>query len=261
LKKESDVGYLFRLLKGFILELFEPKVSFYAASMSWATIFFMIPLLVIILSVIIYTPMFGQFYDKIHDLIASSLLPGSSKQIMAWIDTFVANAYTMGYIGIVYIIVAAIMFFRDFDYIVNDIFDDKRRTILQSFKVYATLLIAVPLLISITIWIATVLNGKFHIAPYILQFILVWLTIFVVYKVAPKENIPKKVVILSSFMATLVWFIAKSLFVIYIYYSKTYTTIYGTVSIVLFLFVWVYISWTIFLHGLQLCSVLHKEEK
>ncbi len=259
-KFKKSALYLFKLIKSFILELFEPKVSFYAASMSWSTLFFMIPLLVIVLSVIIYTPMFSQFYTKIHTLIANSLLPGSSKVIMDWIDKFVANAYTMGYIGIAYIIVAAVMFFRDFDYIVNDIFDDNRRTFLQSLKVYATLLIAVPLLISITIWVATILNGKLHLTPYIIQFILIWLTIFTVYKVAPKESIPTKIVAISSFIATFTWFIAKSLFVLYIYYSKTYTTIYGTISIVLFLFLWIYISWTIFLHGLQLCSVLHSQK-
>ncbi len=253
--------YIFKLTKSFIKELFEPKVSFYAASMSWATIFFIIPLIVIILSIVIYTPIFNQFYSDIHTIIANSLMPGSSKQIMSWIDNFVSNASSMGIIGFGYVVIAAIMFFRDFDYIVNDIFDKERRSPLEAILLYGSLLIFIPLAIGGTIWLFTKFDNTLHIGPQMLQFIIIWAIIYTIYKITPKDKLSKKVVALSSFIATLVWFIAKSIFVIYLYYNKTYTTIYGAVSIVLFLFLWIYISWTIFLHGLQLCSVLHKEEE
>ncbi len=253
------VVYLLNLTKNFIKELFEPKVSFYAASMSWATIFFIIPLLVITLSVVIYTPMFGQFYGKIHSLIANSLVPGSSEVIMKFIDNFIANAASMGAIGGIYVVVAAFMFFRDFDYIVNDIFDDTRRTLKQAFIVYTGLLIFIPLSLGGTIWLFAKIDNQLHLAPNILQFTLIWAIIFIIYKVAPKDNIPTRVILLSSFVTTVVWYFAKSIFVVYLLLNKTYATIYGGVSVALFLFLWIYISWTIFLHGMQLCSVLYKE--
>jgi len=231
--------YILKLTKGFIVELFEPKVSFYAASMSWSTLFFMIPLLVIILSIVIYTPIFNQFYSNIHSIIANSVMPGSSKQIMEWIDSFVANAASMGVIGFIYIVVAAVMFFRDFDYIVNDIFDKSRRTLLEALIVYGGMLIFIPLSLGGTIWLFTKIDNTLHLAPQMLQFLIIWAIIFTVYKVTP----------------------AKSLFVLYLYYNKTYTTIYGAVSVALFLFLWIYISWTIFLHGMQLCSVLSNDEE
>ena len=259
LKKEPIL--FFKLIKNFIVELFEPKVSFYAASMSWATIFFMIPLLVITLSVIIYTPSFSQYYFKIHTFIANSLVPGSSQQIMNWIDSFIANATSMGVVGIIYIIFAAFMFFRDFDYIVNDIFDNQRRSLKNALIVYSGLLLFIPLSLGGTIWLFTKIDSQLHIAPNIIQFLLIWAIIFTIYKVAPKDKIPTKIVALSSFIATFVWYIAKSIFVIYLFYNKTYTTIYGSISVALFLFLWIYISWTIFLHGMQLCSVLHDEDK
>ena len=258
--KESAI-YLYKLTKEFIKELFEPKVSFYAASMSWATIFFVIPLLVIILSIIVYTPIFTQYYDKIHTIIANSLVPGSSKVIMQWIDKFIANASSMGIIGVAYITVASIMFFRDFDYIVNDIFDNERRSFKDAIITYFLILIIIPISLGGTIWIYTKVGKELHITPYIMQFILTWATIFILYKVSPKEKIPTKIVAISSFVATFVWYIAKSIFILYLYYNKTYTTIYGGVSIALFFFLWIYISWVIFLHGLQLSSVLYNEDK
>jgi len=252
---------IFRLTKNFILELFEPKVSFYAASMSWSTIFFIIPLLVITLSIIIYTPIFNQYYAKIHTLIANTLVPTSSATIMSWIDSFIANASQMGYIGVGYVIVAAFLFFRDFDFIVNDIFDNNRRGFLEAIAVYGGLLIIIPLILASSIWGLLKLDSAFHFGPLILQFILVWSVVFIIYNLSPKEKIPINIVALSSFITTLIWFIAKSIFIFYILYNKTYSTIYGTVSIVLFTFLWIYISWTIFLHGLQLCNILLNEDE
>lgn len=252
--------YTLQLSKEFILELLEPKLSFYAASMSWATLFFIIPMLVITLSVIIYTPLFAQFYTKIHTLIANSLVPTSSKQLMQLLDTFVANSYQMGYIGVLYTIVAAIFFFRDFDYIVNDIFERKRRNFFKALAIYGSMLILIPLSTASSIWLLTLLENRFHFAPILLQFIITWMTIFVIYKIAPKESISFNVAAMSSFVATLIWHIAKSIFLFYILYNKTYTTIYGTISIIMFTFLWIYISWTIFLHGLQLCKILQEED-
>jgi len=252
--------YTLKLIKSFIVELFDPKLSFYAASMSWATLFFLIPMLVITLSVIIYTPLFSQFYAKVHALITASLLPTSSQQLIAMLDKFVANSYQMGYIGGVYVLVAAIFFFRDFDYIVNDIFDNKRRHLSKVLVIYGLMLILIPLSTAASIWLFTLIDSSLHLAPIVLQFFITWLIVFAVYKIAPKEFIPLNVAAMSSFIATLIWHIAKSIFLFYILYNKTYTTIYGTVAVILFTFLWIYISWLIFLHGLQLCKIMLDEE-
>ena len=252
---------IFKLIKNFILELFKPKVSFYAASMSWSTLFFIIPLFVITLTIIIYTLIFNQYYQKIHTLIANALVPTSSQQIISWIDSFMANASQMGYIGMVYVVIAAILFFKDFDYIVNDIFDNERRNFLEALLVYGALLLSIPLILAGSIWGLMKLDNQFHFGPLALQFILVWCVIFIIYKISPKEKIPLNILALGSFVATVVWYIAKNIFLFYILYNKTYATIYGTVSLVLFTFLWIYISWTIFLHGLQLCKMLLDEEQ
>jgi len=258
--KKLTLKKVFTLTKEFLSNLLEPKVSFYAASMSWATLFFIIPFFVIIFSIVINTPIFSQYYDTIHNFVKNVVMPTQSELIMAWIDKFVQNAGKLGLIGFIYVIIAAIMFFRDYDYIVNDIFDDNRRKFVEATIVYTTLLILIPAALIVSIWFLMLVNSKFHFSQYILQFLILWLIVFIIYKISPKEKITTKTVAISSFIATLVWSIAKTLFVLYISLNQTYTTIYGAISIVLFLFLWIYISWAIFLHGLQLCSILEEDE-
>jgi len=252
---------LFTLTKDFIKELFEPKISFYAASMSWATLFFIIPLFVIIFSIILHTPIFNEYYQNIHNLIANYLVPTNSQVVMDLIDNFVANASKVGVIGLIYVIIAAIFFFRDFDYIVNDIFEEERRSLLRTITLYGALLIFLPIFIALSFWLYLFIAKNFAVANYILQFFIFWGVTAIIYKVTPKDKIPIKIALLSSFIATTVWFIAKSIFIFYILYNKTYTTIYGTISIIMFMFLWIYISWAIFLHGLQLCNILSHEEE
>jgi len=259
--KKLTFKKLFNLTKDFLANLLEPKVSFYAASMSWATLFFIIPFLVIIFAIVINMPFFSPYYAKIHSFVESIVLPGNSKLIMQWIDKFVANAGTLGAIGAIYVVIAAVMFFRDFDYIVNDIFDNQRRTFLNGVIIYSALILLIPLTIIISIWFFMMLSSKFHFSQFVLQFFLVWLLVSIIYKITPKEKLNFKPVLISSFIATTIWTIAKTLFVLYVSLNQTYTTIYGAISIVLFLFLWIYISWAIFLHGLQLCSILIDDEE
>ncbi len=251
---------VFNLTKDFIKELFEPKISFYAASMSWATLFFIIPLFVIVFSIILHTPIFKEYYQNIHTLIGNYLVPTNSKIIMNFIDSFVQNASKIGFIGLIYVVIAAIFFFRDFDYIVNDIFKDNRRSLLNTIILYGALILFIPLFVALSFWLYIFISKDFAIANYIMQFFIFWMITTIIYKVTPKDKIPFKIASISAFIATLVWFIAKSIFVFYILYNKTYTTIYGTISIIMFMFLWIYISWAIFLHGLQLCNLLIGDE-
>ncbi len=254
-----DIKKLFSFFQNFLKDFFDPKLSFYAASMSWATLFFIIPLFVIIFSIILHTPIFNEYYENIHNLISQYLMPTNSKVVMHFIDEFVKNASKIGYIGFFYVILAAIFFFRDFDFIINDIFEEKRRGFFATIAVYGGLLILIPLSIAATLWFIYALKHFLGFTPIFLQFFLLWGVILAIYYITPKEEIPFKIAALSSFIATIVWFLAKTIFIFYVYYNKTYTTIYGAISIMLFLFLWIYISWLIFLHGLQLCKVLLKE--
>ena len=43
----------------------------------------------------------------------------------------------------------------------------------------------------------------------------------------------------------------------YVIYNKTYTTIYGSLATLLFTFLWIYISWIIYLYGIKMCHKLN----
>lgn len=267
LKKILKHYYIF--LRDFLSDLFDDKIGHYASSLSWSTLFSIIPLLVIMLWLFTTLPLFDSVYHKIETLIFSTLLPTDSQEAMNYINTFVANAYKLGYVGILYVIFAAILFFKNYDYIVNDIFETPNRTIVEAVKTYLLLLVIVSTLMAGSFYLSSfiqtyldksAITNTIHLYSFVPYFI-VWMIFYTLYQVSANTRITVSSAMISSFIASLIWYLSKSAFVFYVLHNKTYSSVYGSISTLLFFFLWIYISWAIFLHGLKFCNLLNKDEE
>ncbi len=258
--------YLF--IRDFFTDLFDDKLGHYASSLSWSTIFSIIPLLVIILSIFTKMPLFNTVYDKVQKLIFSNLMPTDSKIIMEYINTFIANSDKLGYMGAFYVTFASIMFFKNYDYIVNDIFDTPSRNIWEAIKTYLLLVITIPVMMASSFYLSTFIQGyldKTSITSIIhlysfLPYFIVWMMFYVAYQLSANIRIEVSAALISSFIASLIWYLSKSAFIFYVVHNKTYASVYGSISTILFFFLWIYISWAIFIHGLKFCDLLNKDE-
>ena len=63
---------------------------------------------------------------------------------------------------------------------------------------------------------------------------------------------------ISSLIISVIFSIAKNSFIYYVFLNQSYTTIYGSFAILLFLFLWIYVSWIIFIYGLKLCYIINR---
>jgi len=259
--------YLF--IRDFFKDLLDDRLGHYASSLSWSTLFSIIPLLVIFLSIFTKMPLFEDIYDKVEKLIFSNLMPTDSKVIMEHINTYMENSDKLGYVGAFYVIFAAIMFFKNYDYIVNDIFDTPSRTLWQAIKTYTLLVIILPVLMALSFFLSSFIQGyldKTSITSIIhlysfLPYFIVWMIFYVAYQLSANIHIEVSAALISSFIASLIWYISKSAFIFYVVHNKTYASIYGSISTILFFFLWIYISWAIFIHGLKFCDLLNKDEE
>jgi len=149
--------YIF--LRDFLKDLFDDKIGHYASSLSWSTLFAIIPLMAIMLWVFTMLPIFDSVYSNIEKLIFTNLMPTDSKEVMEYINSFIANSDKLGTIGIVYILFAVFMFFKNYDYIVNDIFSTPTRNIWSAIKTYALLLLAIPLMLGGSFYLSSIIQG------------------------------------------------------------------------------------------------------
>ena len=267
LKKIFKNYYLF--IRDFFTDLFDDRLGHYASSLSWSTLFSLIPLLVITLSIFTSMPLFSEVHQNIEKLIFNNLMPTDSKVVMEYINNFVESTGKLGLIGAMYVLFAVFMFFKNYDYIVNDIFDTCSRSFWHAVKTYMLLLLIIPLLLGSSFYASNFIQGYLdknsitsviHIYSF-LPYLIVWMMFYIAYQLSANVHIDFHAALISSFIASLIWYLGKSAFIFYVLHNKTYASIYGSISTLLFFFLWIYISWAIFIHGLKFCDLLNRDEE
>ena len=110
MKNKVKTKKLFRgyyiFIRDFISALFEDKLSYYSSSLSFYTLFSIIPLLVIVLSIFTNLPIFESIYQEIESMLFENLMPTHSKEILTYINGFVENSAKLGVVGMVYVLFA-----------------------------------------------------------------------------------------------------------------------------------------------------------
>ncbi|MDR0579918.1 MAG: YihY family inner membrane protein [Campylobacteraceae bacterium] len=252
---------------GLILRINDKDLMTYASSLSFHTILSVIPVLLITFSIFTKMPSFEEYYETIKSFIFNSLMPSQSEMISEYIDKFLGNTLQMGVLGLVTVLIVSMMFFKDYETIFNKIMHVPSRSFWQSLSTYWTLTTLTPILLGISFYLSKILQDFLNSQGYDINFLavfpylLIWALFFTIYMISSNAKISLYAGGISSFLASLVWYMSKTIFVFYVTYNKTYLTIYGSFSIVLFFFIWIYCSWIIFLYGVKICYILHSREQ
>ena len=238
----------------------DKELSFYAASLSFYTIFAIIPLLMIFFSIFVNLPNFQSQIEQIRTLILSNILPTHTEVISSYLDTFMQNSSALGMMGLGYTLIASIMFFRNYEYIAAKMFNSTPRKFFDSLVMYWTMITLFPVVLAFSIYfsgeVQKTLKGTadlsvlFDLIPYLLT----WIMFFLLFKLSANKPLKILALLVSSVLTTAVWLITKWGFVYYVFYNETYKSVYGPISIFLFMMLWIYISWFVLLYGMRFCE-------
>jgi membrane protein len=239
------------------------EITLYAAGLSFYTIFSLVPILLIILSFIASSPFFADIYDKLESFISSNLLPTNKEIISTYLRDFLKNSSKMGIIGGIYIVVTSILFFNNFEEIISKIFNQEKRNIWERIKLYWTMITLFPILFGSAMYLSIKFQfflDKSTLTSWIqfgkiLPFLLIWATFFLSYKIILINETTKSTII-SSLLVTIAFFVAKNTFIYYVLINKTYTSIYGSIATLMFIFLWIYINWIIYISGIYIIKYL-----
>jgi len=218
------------------------------------------------MSIVTTLESFEDTYIQMQNFILQNLLPVNTELVMNYIDGFVQNSLKMGTLSSIMLFISSLLFFQNYEYIANKIFHVKQRSFIKSVGVYLLMLTITPISLGsafyITGYIATLmasnnLTSGINILPTI-PYIIIWLLFFILFKLSANAKIDIKAAAISSFVISIIFGIAKNTFIYYVFLNQSYTTIYGSFAILLFLFLWIYFSWIIFIYGLKFCHIINK---
>ncbi len=234
---------------------FNDDTTYYAASLSFFTIFSILPIIALLIAIVSNFQEFDSYLEIFTSYIFDMINPTHSKDIVSSLKNYISNSSQLGTLGIVYMLFVFIMFIKDYEYIVNKIHKTKRKSIHISFIFYSIFLVLIPIIfIALNIMISIYNNNLFNI---FISYLFSWLLFYSLFKLSVNRKIDNKAALVSSLMTLISLSITKNLFIYYVIYNKTYTTIYGSLATLLFTFLWIYISWIIYLYGIKMCHKLN----
>jgi membrane protein len=198
-----------------------------------------------------------------------NIIPVSNEAFSLFVDGFMQNSTQLSIIGIISIIVASMLFFQNFEYIVNRIFKTEPRGFWESLTIYWTLVTLTPIALVFSFYLSNNLQNylgehEFTQALSVLElfpYLIIWILFFLIYKISANTEVTTRAALISSFAVSLTWYIAKIAFIAYVSQNQTYATIYGSFSTLIFFFLWIYLSWIIFIYGLKLCYTIQEVGK
>jgi len=253
--KESLLKKLLNKLDSF----FNDDTTYYAASLSFFTIFSILPIIALLIAIISSFSEYQNYLDIFTNYVFNLINPTHSIEIIDSLKKYISNSNQLGLLGIVYMLFVFIMFFKDYEYIVNKIHHTKRKSIHFSFIFYSLYLAFLPLVFTLVTIIISFSNNI--IVEQFISYTFAWLIFYSLFKLSVNRKIDNKAALISSLITLIILSLTKNLFIYYVIYNKTYTTIYGSLATLLFTFFWIYISWIIFLYGIKMCHKLNIKAK
>ncbi|ELZ2673783.1 YihY/virulence factor BrkB family protein [Campylobacter upsaliensis] len=253
---------IFKLL----LALRDKEILNYSASLSFYSILSLIPILFVCFSVFTQIPSFEAHYERAKSVIFTFLIPAQQDLVVSYLDTFLKNSVNLGIMGLIAMAFTSLAFFSGYDFVINRITQNEPKGLWASISSYWTLLTLVPLGLGLSFYVSSLIQktlDDYHIGFNffeILPFVIIWALFFISYS-SSLHQVSLKNLALTSFCAGAIWYAGKNLFVYYVVYNKTYASVYGSFSTILFFFIWIYISWVIYLYGLKICFFLNENER
>lgn len=237
------------------------RIFHYAASLSFYSIFSIIPAFLMLFSIVSLFPSFQDQMQILKQSILDSILPANTNEVARILDNFLSNGKEMGFVGFLISLISSFIFFRNFDDVAARIFDAKKRSYFDSFIIYWLLITLMPLFLATSMYFNTMIMTMYS-DIFITKFyacipmLATWLIFVILFRVAANKPLRLFVLTLASLLGSFVWYWLKILFFYYMGYNKFYSNIYGSVSFVMFVFLWIYVSWIVVLFSMQFCKWL-----
>lgn len=261
IKQHHYIESAFNFLLLFIENFKSERIHVTAGYLSYVTLMSLVPLLVVMLSVMTAFPIFSEIRTLIENFVYQNFVPASGDVVQEHITGFVQNASKMSAVAITALFVFAMLLISAIDKCLNKLWrvNEKRRTI-TSFAMYWMVLTLGPVLVGSSLVISSYIISLASLGGYdllgitdvfvrTLPLIASTTAFFILYMVVPNKAVPVKFAIAGAVLAAILFEVAKKTFAIYVTQLPSYQAIYGALSSIPILFLWVYLSWLVVLVG------------
>ena len=262
--------YLRKILK--ILKLKELQIL--PAYLSYNLVLALIPILTII---VIVAGFFSVSMESVVSLI-NDILPSYASRVVIPVITGREFDLSVGFLNIVTLVVAsngayAIIRASNSLYKIDDSSEVKDR--IRSFVILLVIICLILFLVLVPMFgeriLALLKNYKvfshildeiiiiYKILKWPVTFLVIFLNIKIIYMIAPSKRMDKDETTIGAFVTTVMWVIFTMIFGYYIKYFARYDLIYGSLSSITILLIWLYVLSFILVLGIVINTIKYNK--
>lgn len=238
------------------------QINMRAAALTYTLILSLVPLLAVCLSV------FSLFVDikrlslEFKTFLFKHLAAGAGVMVDKQIDTFLAKVKfkTLGYVGFFALLLISLLLLNAVEDSINRIWSiQKKKKLWKRILTYNLLLFLGPVSVSLSLATTTIvmkyfphLAVKANLGAVFISAILLTLT----YKIFPNKKVWWSAALISGILAAVSLEVAKWAYTSYSAKILFYNKVYGSLAVLPFFLIWIYLNWLLFLGGALLTYML-----
>ena len=262
---------MFKTLTQTIAHLKKKRIFLHAGSITFATLFSLIPMLSIFFMLLSWAGIAEPLVAQFKAFIVTHLFSYGAAETH-YIFEFIDNIQNMNPTLIFFWLTSCILLLYSIEDSINDLFDiNRRRSLKLSLLMHVILMLIIPFILIASFIINHYVAGatayllcsssssyacqSIHLLPITTD----WLLCLLLYGVFPAKQVSFKWVMITSIFTSILLYIAKMLVVFYFEHSATYFSIYGAVSSIPIFMTVIYVMWYIIFLGAALCHKLEQQ--
>lgn len=238
------------------------RVLLSAGALAFQTLLSLVPLLAVILSVLNMFEVFAPLKPVMEEFLLRNFMPETGLLLREYFSEFIGRASAMSVVGGLFLLGVTLMLISTIDHTLNQIWGvGAPRKALEGFTLYWTVLTLGPVLIGTSLaassyaWYAIVTGAPFpELKGRLLSLLpllnsLVALTLL--YLLVPNRKVRFLHALVGGVFTTALFELSKKGFGFYISNIAPYQDIYGALSVIPILFLWIFLFWVLLLTGAE----------
>lgn len=235
-----------------------------AASLSYASLLALVPLLAVVFGVASAFPVFDRWGGELQSFVFSNFIPASGEQVQQYIGGFLEGAGRLTLPGTVFLILTALLLMMRIEKALNRIWRvPTARSLLNRIIMYWAVLTLGPLALgaatALSVQPAFEALGLTVSAEGPMRslgiFALTWLAFTLTYMLVPNRKVRLWHALVGALVSALLFSAAKTGFVIFVS-RASFNVIYDTLATIPIFLFWVYLVWIVILLGASLAASL-----
>ena len=240
-----------------------------ASSLTFTSLLALVPLMAIGFATFSAFPVFTGMREDIQAFVFNNFVPHSGEVIQQYLETFTQNAGQLTIFGLVGLAVAAVMLLATIEGAFNRIWRvERQRPLLVRILAFWAILTVGPVLFGFSLSISSFLFAYAQasgveeyagsviplarLAPATLGFV----GFTVLYTFIANRPVRWRHAAAGALTATILFELLKKGFGLYVSAFPTYQAIYGALSVLPILLLWIYLSWLVALLGAEVTAAL-----